>query len=98
MVDGFSGRYARYKTGLKPWGSQSGNTIPVVILLSYGFTYLRTKMPKTYTALKACRLVTFSRSPALQPCGHLGDLAKQPVHLYGNTLRKRAYGLSNPPC
>jgi len=46
MVDGFSGRYVRYKTGLKPWGSQSGNTIPVVILLSYGFTYLRTKMPR----------------------------------------------------
>ena len=65
MVDGFLGRYVRYKTGLKPWGSQSGNTILVVILLSYGFMYLRTKMPETYTALKAYRLVTFSRSPAV---------------------------------
>jgi hypothetical protein len=31
MFNGFSGLKARYKTGLKPWGSRSGNTIPAVI-------------------------------------------------------------------
>jgi hypothetical protein len=37
MFDGFMGREVRYKMGLKPWGSRSGNTIPAVIPLSYGF-------------------------------------------------------------
>jgi hypothetical protein len=46
MFDGFFGRQVRYKMGLKPWRSQSGNTIPAVIPLSYGFPYLRTKLPE----------------------------------------------------
>src|SRR2546425_7312529 len=46
MLDEFLGQRARYKTGLKPWGSRSGNTIPAVIPLSLGFRHLGTKLPE----------------------------------------------------
>jgi hypothetical protein len=46
MFDEFFGRQVRYKSGLKPWGSRSGNTIPAIIPFGYGVPYLRTKMPE----------------------------------------------------